>query len=68
MPVQLCVHLLSATSTLCVHYLPNTAKLCIHLLSIAVCTFARRPSAADVDPANVTLGNIRANFFLIPCK
>ena len=60
----MCVQWLSAISKLCVHYLTNIAEMCVHLLSTAVCTFARRPSAASADPATVTLVNILANIFV----
>ena len=42
----------------------STMKMCIHLPSTAVCTFARCPSEAAVDPATVTLVNIPANIFV----
>ena len=64
-PVQLCVHLLSATSKRSVHYLPIIANMCVHLLSTTVCTFARYPSAAAVDPIIVTLANTPANIFVV---
>ena len=37
--------------------------MCVQMLSTAVRTFARCPSAAAVDPATVTLVNVPANIF-----